>query len=37
MRVEIINYGGIIVSIETPDKEGRIADVTLGMTALRTI
>lgn len=30
MRVEIINYGGIIVSIETPDKEGRIADVTLG-------
>ena len=26
----ITNYGGIIVSLETPDKEGKLADIVLG-------
>lgn len=30
MTVKIIDLGGIIVSIETPDREGRMADVVLG-------
>lgn len=30
MTVKIIDFGGIIVSIEVPDREGRMADVILG-------
>lgn len=32
--VEIINYGGIIVSINTPDREGTIENVNLGLDNL---
>lgn len=34
MTVKIINYGGVIVSIEVPDKNGRMEDVTLGFDSL---
>lgn len=34
MTVKITDFGGIIVSIETPDREGRLADVTLGFDTL---
>lgn len=34
MKVKIINYGGAIVSIEVPDKNGKIDDVTLGFDSL---
>lgn len=30
MSVEVLNYGGIIVSINVPDKNGIIEDVVLG-------
>ncbi len=30
MEVKITNYGGIIVSIKTPDRDGRMGDVVLG-------
>ncbi len=30
MKVSITNYGGIVTSIVVPDKDGRMADVTLG-------
>ncbi len=30
MKASITNYGGIITSILTPDKDGKMADVTLG-------
>ena len=30
VRVKVINYGATIVSIETPDREGLVADVVLG-------
>ena len=30
MRVKITNYGAIVVSIETPDKAGKLGDITLG-------
>ncbi|MDR2844878.1 MAG: galactose mutarotase, partial [Puniceicoccales bacterium] len=30
LRVRIANYGAIIVSVETPDKTGAVADVALG-------
>lgn len=30
MEVKITNYGGIIVSIKTPDRNGRMGDVVLG-------
>lgn len=32
--VKIINYGGIITEIHTPDKDGEIADITLGFDSL---
>lgn len=35
MRVRITNYGGIVTSLETPDREGNPADIVLGHDALR--
>jgi len=32
MKVEIINYGGIIISLTAPDKNGKYEDVVLGFT-----
>ena len=34
VEVEIINYGGIIVSISVPDKNGKFRDVALGFDDL---
>ncbi|MPZ90526.1 MAG: galactose-1-epimerase [Actinobacteria bacterium] len=34
MKVKIITYGGIIQSIEVPDRRGRVANVTLGFDNL---
>jgi aldose 1-epimerase len=34
MRVRILNYGGILQSIEVPDRRGRTANVTLGFDNL---
>ncbi|GGQ29913.1 aldose 1-epimerase [Actinomadura coerulea] len=34
MRVRVITYGGIIQTIETPDRHGRLANVTLGFPTL---
>lgn len=34
MEVDIINYGGIIVSIRVPDRDGNIDDVVLGYDSL---
>ncbi|MEM6395717.1 MAG: aldose epimerase family protein [Bacteroidota bacterium] len=34
MEVEITNYGGIIRSIQVPDRAGQLADVVLGFDAL---
>ena len=34
MEVRIMTYGGIIVSLKTPDKTGHFADITLGFDAL---
>ena len=34
MEAKITNYGGIIVSMTAPDKDGTFADVTLGMDSL---
>ncbi len=30
MRIVLINYGAILVSLENPDRDGNIADITLG-------
>lgn len=35
MEVKIINYGGIIVSVKVPDKDGQFADVVLGFDNLK--
>ena len=35
MTVKITNYGGIVTSILTPDKEGNFADVVLGFDDLQ--
>jgi aldose 1-epimerase len=32
MKVEVINYGGIIISLTAPDKNGKYQDVVLGFT-----
>ncbi|MEY8759054.1 aldose epimerase family protein [Chryseobacterium tongliaoense] len=32
MKVEVINYGGIITSLTAPDKDGKYNDVVLGFT-----
>jgi aldose 1-epimerase len=34
MRAEIITYGGIVRSLEVPDRSGRIADVVLGFDSI---
>lgn len=33
-KVEITNFGGIIVSIQTPDRNGSLADIVLGFDSL---
>ncbi len=35
MRVDITNYGGIIVRLFVPDRRGRLADVVLGFNSLK--
>ncbi len=34
MRATITNYGGIVMALHVPDREGRLADVVLGFDAL---
>lgn len=34
LKARITNYGGIIVSFETPDKDGNFADIVLGKASL---
>ena len=34
MRVKVLTYGGIIQSIEVPDRQGRLGDVVLGFDSL---
>lgn len=34
LEIKITNYGGIIVSINTPDKAGKMADIVLGFDSL---
>jgi len=34
LRVKITNYGAILVSLEVPDRDGKLADITLGFDAL---
>jgi aldose 1-epimerase len=34
MRVRLTNYGGIVVSLEVPDRDGKLADVVLGYDTL---
>jgi len=34
LRVRITNYGAILVSLEVPDRDGNLADITLGFDAL---
>jgi aldose 1-epimerase len=34
IEVRVMTYGGIIVSVQTPDKSGRLADITLGFDTL---
>ncbi len=34
MRVNITNFGGVIQSIEVPDRSGRLSDVSLGFRNL---
>ena len=34
MEIKITNYGGIIVSLKTPDKAGNLADIVLGFEDL---
>ena len=33
-KAAITNYGGIIVSLETPDRTGKLADIVLGFDSL---
>lgn len=35
MELSVINYGGIIVSLKTPDKQGKVEDVVLGYGELQ--
>jgi aldose 1-epimerase len=34
-EAEIINYGGIVVSLKVPDRDGKLGDVVLGFKTLR--
>lgn len=34
LEVRVMTYGGIIVSVKTPDKNGHLADITLGFDSL---
>lgn len=34
VEMQVMNYGGIIVSLKTPDKQGKLADVVLGFDSL---
>ena len=34
VEVRLTNYGGIITSIKTPDRAGRVADIVLGYDSL---
>lgn len=34
VRVRLMNYGGIVVSLETPDRSGQLADIVLGCDTL---
>ena len=34
LRADITNYGGIIVELHTPDRNGKLADITLGKDSL---
>ncbi|HRT97014.1 MAG TPA: galactose-1-epimerase, partial [Planctomycetota bacterium] len=34
MQVKVLNYGAILASVEVPDREGTVADVTLGYDSL---
>lgn len=34
MEVKLINYGAIVASVKVPDRQGRLADVTLGYDTL---
>jgi aldose 1-epimerase len=34
LRAQITNYGGIVTSLETPDRKGKIADIVLGFDSL---
>lgn len=34
VRVRVLSYGGIVQSVEVPDREGRTADVVLGFDSL---
>jgi aldose 1-epimerase len=34
IKVKIMTYGGVVVSLETPDREGQLTDVTLGFDNL---
>jgi aldose 1-epimerase len=35
MQVSVTNYGGIITSIKTPDRDGKLGDITLGYDSLQ--
>lgn len=34
LRMQVTNYGAIVVSIETPDRNGKLANITLGFPTL---
>ncbi len=34
IEVRVMTYGGIIVSVKTPDKNGKLGDITLGFDTL---
>jgi aldose 1-epimerase len=34
MRLRTINYGAVVVSLETPDRKGECADVVLGFNTM---
>ena len=34
LRVQVLDYGGIVTAIETPDRAGRVANVVLGLDTL---